>query len=105
MVLLWSVESMQSEQVINELTLADRSGVMILPFRVDDVEPEGAFKYYLYKTHWLDAFDGWKQKPGIAVSGDADHQGSGARVLQQSLGQQKRLSRIHAAASSAVQGK
>jgi hypothetical protein len=62
MVLLWSVESMQSEQVINELTLADRSGVMILPFRVDDVEPEGAFKYYLYKTHWLDAFDGWKQK-------------------------------------------
>jgi hypothetical protein len=62
MVLLWSVESMQSEQVINELTLADRSGVMILPFRVDDIEPEGAFKYYLYKTHWLDAFDGWKQK-------------------------------------------
>lgn len=62
MVLLWSIESMQSEQVINELTLADRSGVMILPFRVDDVEPEGAFKYYLYKTHWLDAFDGWKQK-------------------------------------------
>ena len=53
MVLLWSNESMQSEQVINELTLADRSGVMILPFRVDDVEPEGAFKYYLYKTHWL----------------------------------------------------
>lgn len=62
MVLLWSVESMQSEQVINELTLADRSGVMILPFRVDDIEPEGAFKYYLYKTHWLDAFDDWKQK-------------------------------------------
>ena len=54
MVLLWSIESMQSEQVINELTLADRSGVIILPFRVDDVESEGAFKYYLYKTHWLD---------------------------------------------------
>lgn len=62
MVLLWTVESMQSEQVINELTLADRSGVMIIPFRVDDIEPEGAFKYYLYKTHWLDAFDGWKHK-------------------------------------------
>jgi len=62
MVLLWTVESMQSEQVINELTLADRSGVMIIPFRVDDIEPEGTFKYYLYKTLWLDAFDGWKQK-------------------------------------------
>lgn len=57
MVLLWTSHSMQSRQVINELTLADRSGVMIIPVRLEEIEPEGAFKYYLYKTHWLDALD------------------------------------------------
>jgi len=63
MVLLWTSESMSSRQVINELTLADRSGVMIIPFRLEDIEPEGAFKYYLYKTHWLDAIGHtWKEK-------------------------------------------
>jgi len=61
MVLLWTSESMSSRQVINELTLADRSGVMIIPFRLEEIEPEGAFKYYLYKTHWLDAIgNAWK---------------------------------------------
>ena len=63
MILLWTSDSMRSGQVINELTLADRSGVMVIPFRLEDIEPEGAFKYYLYKTHWLDAIDkAWKSK-------------------------------------------
>ena len=57
---------MASRQVINELTLADRSGVLIIPFRLEDIEPEGAFKYYLYKTHWLNAFDNaWREKLGV----------------------------------------
>lgn len=69
MVLLWTRESMQSRQVINELTLADCSGVMILPFQLEDIQPEGAFKYYLSKTHWLDAVDAaWKAK--IALLGE-----------------------------------
>jgi len=66
MVLLWSSDSMKSSQVINELTLADRSGVMIIPFRLEEIEPEGAFKYYLYKTHWLDAAGNkWKEKLSV----------------------------------------
>lgn len=55
MVLLWTNESMNSRQVLNELTLADRSGVVVIPFRLEAIEPEGAFRYYLYKTHWLEA--------------------------------------------------
>ena len=63
MILLWTNESMRSLQVINELTLADRSGVLVIPFRLENIEPEGAFKYYLYKTHWLDAVDNaWRSK-------------------------------------------
>lgn len=63
MILLWTNESMRSRQVINELTLADRSGVLVIPFRLENIEPEGAFKYYLYKTHWLDAVDNaWQSK-------------------------------------------
>lgn len=63
MILLWTNDSMKSRQVINELTLADRSGVMVIPFRLEDIQPEGAFKYYLFKTHWLDAIDNaWRSK-------------------------------------------
>jgi hypothetical protein len=56
MVVIWTKESMRSEQVINELTLADRSKKLVIPFRTESIEPENEFEYYLAKTHWLDAF-------------------------------------------------
>jgi tetratricopeptide (TPR) repeat protein len=56
MVLIWTIDSMNSRQVVNELTLADRAMKMIIPFRAEDIQPENEFEYYLAKTHWLDAF-------------------------------------------------
>ncbi|QPN66560.1 toll/interleukin-1 receptor domain-containing protein [Synechococcus sp. CBW1006] len=56
MVLIWTVDSMNSRQVVNELTLADRAKKMIIPFRTEPIEPENEFEYYLAKTHWFDAF-------------------------------------------------
>lgn len=56
MVLIWTTDSMNSRQVANELTIADRARKMIIPFRTEPIEPENEFEYYLAKTHWFDAF-------------------------------------------------
>jgi tetratricopeptide (TPR) repeat protein len=56
MILIWTIDSMSSRQVVNELTLADRAQKLIIPFRTEPIEPENEFEYYLAKTHWLDAF-------------------------------------------------
>ena len=47
MVLIWTVDSMNSRQVVNELTLADRAKKLIIPFRTEPIEPENEFEYYL----------------------------------------------------------
>jgi len=54
--LVWSAESQSSVQVKRELTLAASLGKVIIPFRIEDIAPEGSFAYYLTNTHWLDAF-------------------------------------------------
>lgn len=55
MVLVLSANSNASRQVIREVERAVASGVMILPFRIEDVDPTGAMAYFLGTEHWLDA--------------------------------------------------
>ena len=57
MVLVFSQNSNNSEDVLNELLLAKDSGVIIIPFRIGDIFPKGEMEYYLKRTHWLDAVD------------------------------------------------
>jgi sugar lactone lactonase YvrE len=57
MVLIFSQNSNNSEDVLNELLLAKDSGVLIIPFRIEDILPKGEMEYYLKRTHWLDAAD------------------------------------------------
>ena len=57
MVLIWSEASQDSKEVKKELTLAMRSGVTLIPFRIEDIQPKGAFGYHFANLHWLDAFD------------------------------------------------
>lgn len=57
MLLVWSESSQNSEHVKRELTLAVNSGKIILPYRIEDIKPAGAFAYYLTNKHWLDAVD------------------------------------------------
>ena len=54
--LIWSTDSQDSQQVKRELTLAASMNKVIIPFRIQDLKPEGTFAYYLSNTHWLDAF-------------------------------------------------
>ncbi|MCJ7472022.1 MAG: PKD domain-containing protein [Actinobacteria bacterium] len=55
LVLIFSSYSNNSKQVAREVSLAFNSEVTVIPFRIEDIEPKGAMKYYLLSTHWQDA--------------------------------------------------
>lgn len=55
MLLIWSSKSQSSPQVNRELSVAARSQRVIFPLRIEEIEPEGTFAYYLSNTHWIDA--------------------------------------------------
>jgi len=57
MVILLSVESNTSQQVIREVERAVSQGKVILPVRIEDIRPSGAMEYYLSVPHWLDALN------------------------------------------------
>jgi TolB protein len=54
-ILIFSSYSNDSKQISREISLAFNSEVTVIPFRIEDIEPKGAMKYYLLNTHWQDA--------------------------------------------------
>jgi len=54
-VLIWSANTNTSEHILNELNQAFDQGKTVIPFRVENVEPSLSLKYYIGRTHWLDA--------------------------------------------------
>ena len=55
LVLIFSSYSNDSKQISREISLAFNSEITVIPFRIEDIEPKGAMKYYLLNTHWQDA--------------------------------------------------
>jgi hypothetical protein len=55
-VLVFTAHTNQSENVKKEVSAAFEAGAMVIPFRIEDVMPEGSLKYVLTGVHWLDAF-------------------------------------------------
>jgi hypothetical protein len=55
MVLVFSSNSNASPEVAREIHRAVRSGVTIMPLRIERVEPTGTLAYYMSGVHWLDA--------------------------------------------------
>lgn len=54
-VLIWSGNTNTSEHILNEINQAFDQSVIIIPFRIENVEPTLAMRYYFGRTHWLDA--------------------------------------------------
>jgi curved DNA-binding protein CbpA len=52
--LLWSAESQRSQQVKRELSLAASMNKLVIPLRINPVDLQGAFAYYLTNKHWKD---------------------------------------------------
>jgi hypothetical protein len=55
MVIILSGNSNQSKQVVREVERAVAHNVIIIPFRIENIDPTGAMAYFLSTEHWLDA--------------------------------------------------
>lgn len=55
MVVVFSANSNESKQVMREVERAVQKDVVVVPFRIDGVEPSADMEYFLSATHWLDA--------------------------------------------------
>ena len=56
MVLIFSENANQSQQIKREVNRAVDRGIPIIPFRIENVMPTGAMEYSISTAHWLDAF-------------------------------------------------
>ncbi len=54
-VLIYTDESNQSRQVMNEVALAFNGGKTIVPFRLTESQMNDELEYYLTRVHWMDA--------------------------------------------------
>jgi TIR domain/Sel1 repeat len=86
MVLVFSSNASNSEEIAKELALAGQSHLVVIPVRVEDVTPDDAFAYEFATRQWVDVFDDWEQaiqrlvRQLSAVVGAADVGPSGALV-------------------------
>ena len=55
MVMVFSSKSNNSDHVIRELTKAVSKGIIIIPFRIENVPPSQDMEYLIGIPHWLDA--------------------------------------------------
>lgn len=53
LLVVYSKNSLRSSQVAKEIGMADRKHKYIVPYKIDDSEPEGAFDYYLSGCQWV----------------------------------------------------
>jgi formylglycine-generating enzyme required for sulfatase activity len=56
MVLVFSGNSNQSQQVMREVERAVKQEIPIVPFRIEEVEPSANLDYFIGSIHWLDAW-------------------------------------------------
>jgi len=55
MVLIFSSNSNDSEQIKREVERTVHQGVAVIPFRIEDVLPNKTLEYFISTQHWLDA--------------------------------------------------
>jgi TIR domain len=55
MVLIFSAHANDSRQIHREVQHAFDSEKTVVPFRLEDVPPQGMMRYYMGSVHWLDA--------------------------------------------------
>jgi hypothetical protein len=56
MLLIFSSQCNESEYIRREITVAGNANKLIIPFRIEDVEPKRGLSVRLANLHWIDAF-------------------------------------------------
>src|SRR5271168_4469137 len=62
MLLVFTSNANNSDEIKKELVLASRHRVTVVPVRVEDVVPNDAFSYELATRQWIDLFKNWEQE-------------------------------------------
>ena len=61
MLLVFSANANNSDEIKKEIALASQSRLMLIPVRSEDVVPSEAFSYELATRQWVDLFENWDQ--------------------------------------------
>ncbi len=56
MVLIYSHDANLSKEIEKELALAGKYQLTVIPLKIDDVEPSGAFEYSFSTSQWIEVF-------------------------------------------------
>jgi hypothetical protein len=62
MLLVFTANANNSDEIKKELVLAGRHRVTVVPIRVEDVAPNDAFAYELATRQWIDLFSDWEKE-------------------------------------------
>ena len=66
--LVFSRNSNRSQRVLDELNVAISNELVIIPFRIEKLDPSGAMLLHLSSRHWLDAFiPSWEKHIDVLV--------------------------------------
>jgi formylglycine-generating enzyme required for sulfatase activity len=83
MVLVFTAQANNSNEIKKELALASQNNLVVIPVRIEDVIPSGAFAYELATRQWIDMFDDWENSIAHLVeliAASIDHHPSGDQV-------------------------
>ena len=61
LLLVFTANSNRSDEVTKELALASQQKLMVVPLRVENVNPSDAFAYEFATRQWIDLFADWEQ--------------------------------------------
>jgi hypothetical protein len=61
MVMVFSTNANNSDEIKKEMALASQSRLMVIPVRAEDVPPSEDFTYELATRQWIDMFNDWEQ--------------------------------------------
>jgi hypothetical protein len=62
MLLVFSNNANESEEIARETALASKQKILILPVRIEDTDPRGALRYQLATRQYIDLYENRKQK-------------------------------------------
>jgi hypothetical protein len=60
MVLVFTANANNSNEIKKELALASQNNLLVIPVRIDDVVPNEAFAYEFATRQWIDLFEDWE---------------------------------------------
>jgi WD40 repeat protein len=62
MVLVFSQNANNSDEIEKEIVLAGNANVAVIPVRLENVVPKGAFAYQMATRQWIDLFEDWENR-------------------------------------------